>query len=775
MKFPQLLKLSGLRAQDGGGKEEYGKIDGRGGWGGVRLKNEEMDEEEEEEEEEENLKELLLPVGVIKYNSLPSLLENKVGLSYAPCGGNQSTFSCVSRSQVWGKVDKDERQKDPPLSSLPSQLERRCLGISKSQDQVKRVGLTGVPSGQEGNKLTRGHNGSANNIDVVARYVSSFEDYIKNHGNVAEVHRNKATSPSRTNLEQKVNFGNKKLAPPVPPKPPRRRHVEPELEVDSDHQSNSADKVVSSDKNSFSNPSPCNDTIPLQSGEAESARPTHIPPSHVISAQSASEGEQAAYPATFSYSALDTNNPGAGANASQQTNYRPKTATTSTFQHARPGIVFGRSGTLSQSTSILHEQKGELIALVPRYLNDNTSQYLSDVSYHSDNNAGFTVAKCQNKNPNTRTMRKHQSELSLVQSKFRPETNPPAVKRVSFKSDVSCISPSPEGDDRDDSDAGSYERVKEILSSNSRLPFAPRRPLRSASASDISLAMSGNEGFMGIRSQTPLPIVREKSILKDDDLALSSSDKKDGTKRVTHLSKVFEHQKHPYVYPKFSQVMSVSNENVNYSAEKSKDQLYKKSFGISLNDISGDKTIFPLGRRQPHQISSGSWFKGHSSSSPPFASPVNDPGPKASKDSQKKIGLSGIITTPRLSRRPNVVGQTRNPSPPEEAADNATVLKKPSRFHRPLMPITVPRIKRGTRRLSFRISDSPTAAHECSQDDDCDEDDNDRKVCRNCKCPREEHCGGEMANPAAALTELPHAHNQPHHQPASALLAGHPD
>lgn len=39
------------------------------------------------------------------------------------------------------------------------------------------------------------------------------------------------------------------------------------------------------------------------------------------------------------------------------------------------------------------------------------------------------------------------------------------------------------------------------------------------------------------------------------------------------------------------------------------------------------------------------------------------------------------------------------------------------------------------------------------------------KVCRNCKCPREEHCGGEMANPAAALTELPHAHNQPHHQP----------
>ncbi|KAK8732923.1 hypothetical protein OTU49_006657, partial [Cherax quadricarinatus] len=32
------------------------------------------------------------------------------------------------------------------------------------------------------------------------------------------------------------------------------------------------------------------------------------------------------------------------------------------------------------------------------------------------------------------------------------------------------------------------------------------------------------------------------------------------------------------------------------------------------------------------------------------------------------------------------------------------------------------------------------------------------KVCRNCKCPREEHCGGEMTTPTA-LTDLPHAHN----------------
>ncbi|XP_071543868.1 uncharacterized protein [Panulirus ornatus] len=35
-----------------------------------------------------------------------------------------------------------------------------------------------------------------------------------------------------------------------------------------------------------------------------------------------------------------------------------------------------------------------------------------------------------------------------------------------------------------------------------------------------------------------------------------------------------------------------------------------------------------------------------------------------------------------------------------------------------------------------------------------------RKVCRNCKCPREEHCGGEMAAPGP-LPDLPHAHSPP--------------
>ncbi|XP_068200475.1 uncharacterized protein [Palaemon carinicauda] len=718
MKFPQLLKFSGLRAQDGGGKEEYGKMEGRGDWGEVRLKREDMDEEEEEED----VKALLLPVGVVKYNSLPSLLDNQVGLSYSPCGGNLSTFSCVSRNQVREQVNKAGYQKDPPLSSLPSQLEHQCLGISSSQDQVKRVGLTGMPNGQ-GHKLARSHNGSANNIDVVARYVSSFEDYMKNHDGLAGVHKSKCTSQSELKFEQKVNFGDRKLAPPVPPKPPRKRHLEPELKVDSDHPNTGVDKVVTSDKNSFSNPILRNGTNPLKCGEADSERPTHIPPSHVISAQSTSGEEQVAYFATCSYSAPDKNNPGASANASQQTNYCPKTATISTFQHASSGIVSGRSRRLSQPTNTEQEQKSELIALVPRYLNDNTSQYLSDVSYHSDNNAGFNTNKYQIKNLNMRAMRKHQSELSLVQSGFIPEMNPPAVKRVSFKSDVSCISPSPEGDDHENYNVGSHGQVKEMLHSG-RLSFTHRRPLRSVSASDINLFMSGNEGFMGIRSQTPLPVVRERSVPTDGDPALSLSDK-DSTKRIANLSKIFEHQKPPYICPKFSQAISVSNENVNHYSEKSKDQLYKKSFGISLNDISSDKTIFPLGRRQPQQICSGRWFKGQSSSQPSSSS-VSDPSAKPSKDTQKKMGLSGIITTPRLSRRP-IVGQTRNPSP-EEAPDTATILKKPSRFHRPLMPITVPRIKRGTRRLSFRISDSPTAAQDCSQDDDCDEDDSDRYV-----------------------------------------------
>lgn len=129
--------------------------------------------------------------------------------------------------------------------------------------------------------------------------------------------------------------------------------------------------------------------------------------------------------------------------------------------------------------------------------------------------------------------------------------------------------------------------------------------------------------------------------------------------------------------------MSVSNENVN-SLQLGKDLLYRKSFGLSLTDIVGDKTIFPLGIPQPLTSSgsedshgAGDWSLGSTESL------------RAKGDGgSKRSGRSGIITTPRLNRKAVGAGEAKG--------------HKKSKMHRPLMPITVPRIKKGTRSPSFR-------------------------------------------------------------------------
>lgn len=145
------------------------------------------------------------------------------------------------------------------------------------------------------------------------------------------------------------------------------------------------------------------------------------------------------------------------------------------------------------------------------------------------------------------------------------------------------------------------------------------------------------------------------------------------------------------IFERAGKPMSVSNENVN-SLQVGKDLLYKKSFGLSLTDIVGDKTIFPLGIPQPltssgsedsHGGGLGDWSLGSTES-------LRAKGDGASRRSAR----SGIITTPRLSRKAVGAGEGR-------AGGEARGHKK-SKMHRPLMPITVPRIKKGTRRPSFR-------------------------------------------------------------------------
>lgn len=142
--------------------------------------------------------------------------------------------------------------------------------------------------------------------------------------------------------------------------------------------------------------------------------------------------------------------------------------------------------------------------------------------------------------------------------------------------------------------------------------------------------------------------------------------------------------------------MSVSNENVN-SLQVGKDLLYKKSFGISLTDIVSDKTIFPLGIQQPQPLTSsgsedsqggfGDWSLGSTDSLRP----------KGDGSGARRSGRSGIITTPRLSRKALGPGENKT-----SACGDSKGHKKSSKMHRPLMPITVPRIKKGTRRPSFR-------------------------------------------------------------------------
>lgn len=137
------------------------------------------------------------------------------------------------------------------------------------------------------------------------------------------------------------------------------------------------------------------------------------------------------------------------------------------------------------------------------------------------------------------------------------------------------------------------------------------------------------------------------------------------------------------VFERAGKPMSVSNENVN-SLQLGKDLLYRKSFGLSLTDIVGDKTIFPLGIPQPLASSgsedshgAGDWSLGSTESL------------RAKGDGgAKRSGRSGIITTPRLNRKAVGAGEAKG--------------HKKSKMHRPLMPITVPRIKKGTRSPSFR-------------------------------------------------------------------------
>lgn len=177
-------------------------------------------------------------------------------------------------------------------------------------------------------------------------------------------------------------------------------------------------------------------------------------------------------------------------------------------------------------------------------------------------------------------------------------------------------------------------------------------------------------------------------------------------------------------------LLSRSSEHLPTHTPAAREPLSRKSFGFSLTDITKDRTIrFPIGRRQASPTASTSTGtpkkdEGDEDSQYGFASWSAGQSVDTSPP-QRRTGLSGILTTPRLARKvpdrtlkesstalqdnakktnTSNSGQSHSVSTPSTTATTpALVPWKPPSFHRPLVPITVPRVKTGTRRISFRM------------------------------------------------------------------------
>ncbi|CAL4063295.1 unnamed protein product, partial [Meganyctiphanes norvegica] len=229
--------------------------------------------------------------------------------------------------------------------------------------------------------------------------------------------------------------------------------------------------------------------------------------------------------------------------------------------------------------------------------------------------------------------------------------------------------------------------------------------VRSVSAIDLRNLMKGSADNLELWLNKELMnfIQSKLELLKQGDILNSSG----YSSEDTHVSQQeLREKKHRLTHSK-------SSDDVNLLTPSH--ELDKPSIGLSLDNITQQQKL------RPH-FSSNSQLSTSSTSSEDSHYGFSNWSISSQGDgSPRKPGLSGIKTTPRMSRRrlPQKPTGSKSPSPGPSKDTNGPDASpgRTPRFHRPLLPITVPRVKKSTRKPSFRIedkADSTTA--------DCDHD-----------------------------------------------------